>query len=93
MGFGMQWHQLDHMQTVCTLRQTDNHTDTLFTGPGKCVSWNLFGNDADTDAKIYLSAHLCSVFEQFLCYFFTACDSDGHILQYGCCCHTIYRYG
>jgi len=53
--------------------------------PGICV--------ADTDAKIYFSAHLCSVFEQFLCYFFTACDSDGHILQYGCCCHTIYRYG
>jgi len=29
MGFfGMQWHQLDHMQTICTLLQTDNHTNT-----------------------------------------------------------------
>jgi len=28
MGFGMQWHQLDHMQTVCTSLQTDNHTNT-----------------------------------------------------------------
>jgi len=27
-GFGMQWHQLDHMQTICTLLQTDNHTNT-----------------------------------------------------------------
>jgi len=22
-----QWHQLDHMQTICTLLQTDNHTN------------------------------------------------------------------
>jgi len=28
MGFGMQWHQLDHMQTICTWLQTDNHTNT-----------------------------------------------------------------
>jgi len=27
-GFGWQWHQLDHMQTICTLLQTDNHTNT-----------------------------------------------------------------
>jgi len=25
---GWQWHQLDHMQTVCTSLQTDNHTNT-----------------------------------------------------------------
>ena len=34
-GFGMQWHQLDHIQTICTLLQTDNHTNTSsfkFTG-------------------------------------------------------------
>jgi len=23
---GWQWHQLDHMQTICTLLKTDNHT-------------------------------------------------------------------
>jgi len=23
---GWQWHQLDHMQTICTSLQTDNHT-------------------------------------------------------------------
>ena len=31
----MQWHQLGHMQTICTLLQTDNHTNThhsIFTG-------------------------------------------------------------
>jgi len=25
---GMQWHQLDHTQTICTLLQTDNHNNT-----------------------------------------------------------------
>ena len=25
----MQWHQLDHMQTICTSLQTDTHTNTL----------------------------------------------------------------
>ena len=29
MSFGMQWHQPDHMQTICTSLQTDNHTNTL----------------------------------------------------------------
>jgi len=24
----MQWRQVDHVQTVCTLLQADNHTDT-----------------------------------------------------------------
>jgi len=28
MGFGMLWHQLDHMQAICILLQTDNHTNT-----------------------------------------------------------------
>ena len=32
----MQWHQLDHMQTICTSLQTDNHATTsyhsIFTG-------------------------------------------------------------
>jgi len=25
---GMQWHQLDDMQTICTSHQTDNRTNT-----------------------------------------------------------------
>jgi len=29
MGFcGWQWHQLDHMRTICTSLHTDNHTNT-----------------------------------------------------------------
>ena len=26
--WGWQWHQLDHMQTICTSLQTDSHTNT-----------------------------------------------------------------
>jgi len=36
---GWQWHQLDHMQIICTILQTDNHASTpslFFTG------WMLF---------------------------------------------------
>jgi len=57
-------------------------------------SWNLVGNDADrrhtdadADVKIFMSTHLCST---ALCYFFTTCDSDEHILQYGCCYRTVW---
>jgi len=25
---GWQWHQLDHMQIICTMLQTDNHAST-----------------------------------------------------------------
>jgi len=25
---GWQWHQLDHMQIICTSQQTDNHAST-----------------------------------------------------------------
>jgi len=40
MGFcwdGSGWHQLDHMQTICTSLQTDNHI-TQFLQAG-CSSW------------------------------------------------------
>ena len=31
-SFGMQFRQLDHMQTICTLLQTHNHTNTSSLG-------------------------------------------------------------
>ena len=40
MGFEMQWHQLDHMQTICTLLQTDNLTNAQFLQAG-CSFWCL----------------------------------------------------
>jgi len=40
---GWQWHQLDHMQTICTPLQSDNHTNTL--------SLNFYRPDALCDTK------------------------------------------
>ena len=39
---GWPWHQLDHMQTICTSLQTDNHTNT---------SLNFCRRDAFRDAQ------------------------------------------
>ena len=41
--WGWQWHQLDHMQTICTLLQTDNHTNTS--------SLNFYRPDALPDTQ------------------------------------------
>ena len=41
--FGMQWHQLYHMQTICTSLQTDNHTNT--------TSLNFYRPDALPDIQ------------------------------------------
>ena len=46
---GWQWHQLDHMQTVCTSLQTDNHTDTS--------SVNFYTPGALPDAQPTVSNH------------------------------------
>ena len=40
---GWQWHQLDHMQTICTSHQTDNHANTS--------SLSFYGPDALPDAQ------------------------------------------
>jgi len=44
-----QWHQLDHMQTICTLLQTDNYTNTS--------SVNYYRPDALRDAQPTVSEH------------------------------------
>jgi len=49
MGFGMQWNQLDRMQTICTSLQTDNHTNTS--------SLNFYGPYALPDAQPTMSKH------------------------------------
>jgi len=45
----MQWHQLDHMPTICTSLQTDNHTNT--------PSLNLYRSDTLPDAQPTVSKH------------------------------------
>ena len=45
----MQWHQLDHMQAICTSLQTDNHTNTS--------SLNFYRPDALPDTQPTVSEH------------------------------------
>ena len=45
----MQWHRLDHIQTICTSLQTDNHTNTS--------SLNFYRLDALPDAQPTVSKH------------------------------------
>ena len=52
-GSGMQWHQLDHMQTICTSLQTDNHTNTL--------SLNFYRPDALPDAQPTVQKHCAAL--------------------------------
>jgi len=42
--WGWQWHQLDHMQTICTSLQTDNHTNNT-------SSLNFYRLDVLPDAQ------------------------------------------
>jgi len=53
--WGWQWHQLDHMQTICTSLQTENHTNTS--------SLNFYRPDALPDAQPTMSKH----WKQLLC--------------------------
>jgi len=46
---GWQWHQLDHMQIICTTLQTDDHAST--------PSLNFYGPDALPDAQQTVSKH------------------------------------
>ena len=48
-GFGMQWHQLDHVQTICASLGTDNYTNTS--------SLNFCRPDALPDAQPTVSKH------------------------------------
>jgi len=44
---GWQWHQLDDMQIICTLLQTDNHVSTS--------SLNFYKPDALLEAQLTVS--------------------------------------
>jgi len=64
---GWQWHQLDHMQTICILLQTDNHTTphhSMFTGRMPFVMLNKSVTAlkaADTVTVLVLKYLLCVV--------------------------------
>ena len=60
----MQWHQLDHMRTICTSPQTDNHTSTsslIFTGRVlfflRTFSRELEATTGETADKLHKNIH------------------------------------
>jgi len=69
MGGGIQWHQLDHMQTMCTSLQTDNHTDTS--------SLNFYRPDALPDSQPTVSKHWRQANENDLMDWFQVCAFYG----------------
>ena len=63
---GWQWHQLDHVQTIYTSLQTDNHTSTSSLNflPAVCSSWcptNIVKSLIDSDSHAR-PLFLCSLF-------------------------------
>ena len=71
---GKSWNCICKISRTCKVLENE-------IGPGK--SWNLLGSDAGAMMQTQTP-------KLFLCYFFATCDNDEHILQYGCCYHTIY---
>jgi len=57
--FGVQWHQLGHMQIICTSLQTDNHTNSS--------SLNFYRLDALPDAQPAVSKHWRQMFLYIYC--------------------------
>jgi len=51
---GRQWHQLDHMQTICTSWQTDNHTNSSSI---KFYRPNALPDAQPTESKHWRHAH------------------------------------
>ena len=60
------WHQLDHMQTICTSLQTDNHTNTS--------SLNFYRPDALSDAQPTASKHWREMAELVTCTFWRSSE-------------------
>jgi len=81
---GWQWHQLNHMQIICTTLQTDNHARTpslnfLRAGcPSRCptnsvkalkMQWRLTGNQSCVDYQMaWIRVTLRELEGHFCCY-------------------------
>ena len=65
--WGWQWHQLDHMQTICTSLQTDNHTNvrhSIFAGGMLFVTLNQEHQDNEGTryiAQTYISCYIAKI--------------------------------
>jgi len=98
---GWQWHQLDHMQIICILRQTDNHTTTspLFLRVGRS-SWhptNSCQNIKVNLAKYTGQTSFCSKVTIWTCkqqYILTVdqllyVDTQWQLVNQQICCKTV----
>jgi len=65
---GWQWHQLDHMQIICTSLQTDNHASTS--------SLSFYRPDALPAAQPTASKHCTALVEQFITLLMDRLSSD-----------------
>ena len=81
-----QWHQLDHMQTICTSLQTDNHTNTS--------SLNFYRPDAFPGDQPTVSKHCLTIkpikiqlYSILRCTHWMLLDSEYHFRQQKFCCH------
>jgi len=55
MGFWDKWHQLNHMQTIRTSLQTDNHIDITQFLQARCFSWHPTNSDKAPKDFAYLT--------------------------------------
>jgi len=67
---GWQWHQLDHMQRICTFLQTHNHTNTS--------SLNFYRPDALPDDQLTVSKHIVGYW-LFICRVLNVQSTPGSI--------------
>jgi len=56
------------------------------------MTWKVLENEFLSSKVLEFAGQWCGrrLQSSFFCYFFTTCDSDEHILQYGCCYRTVY---
>jgi len=79
-----QWHQLDHMQIICTLLQTGNYTSTLsliFTGRMLFVTLNQWCQS--TDSNVCLLHETYTLYAWLLCILYTL---------FVCCLYRFHYY-
>jgi len=73
---GLGWHRVDHMQTICTSLQIDNHANTS--------SLNFYRVDALSDAQSTVSKDRRQNQELFILFYFMSgymCGLEKEIMQ------------